>query len=62
METQKEKLVMTIPEAGELLGISRPQAYKCVKDGTIPVIKLGRRMVVPRPALMRLLESAGSSK
>lgn len=59
MVTETEKLVMTIPEAGILLGISRPQAYKCVRDGTIPVIKLGRRMVVPRPALMRMLENAG---
>lgn len=57
-----EKLCMTIPEAGELLGICRIQAYKMVKLGQIPVIRLGRRMVVPRPALMKMLENAGSCK
>ena len=52
-----EKLVLTVPEAGELLGISRAQAYLMVKQGRLPVIKFGRRLVVPRPALMRMLES-----
>jgi excisionase family DNA binding protein len=49
---------MTVPEAGELLGISRAQSYLMVKRGLIPVLHLGRRIVVPRPALMKMLESA----
>ena len=55
-----EKLVLTVPEAGELLGISRAQAYLMAKRGLLPVLHLGRRIVVPRPALMRMLENAGS--
>lgn len=56
----EQKLVMTVPEAGELLGISRAQAYLMVKRGILPVLWLGRRCVVPRPALMRMLENAGA--
>lgn len=52
-----EKIVLTVPEAGELLGISRAHAYLMVKQGQLPIIKLGRRLVVPRPALMKMLES-----
>jgi excisionase family DNA binding protein len=53
-----EKLVLTVPEAGELLGVSRAHAYLMVKLGQIPVIKLGRRIVVPKAALEKMLETA----
>lgn len=53
-----EKLVLTVPEAGELLGVSRAHAYLMVKLGQIPIIKLGRRIVVPRVALEKMLENA----
>lgn len=55
-----EKLVLTVPQAGELLGVSRAHAYLMVKQGLLPVLKLGRRLVVPKPALMKMLENAGS--
>jgi len=57
-----EKLVMSVPEAGEKLGISRTQAYLMVRRGVLPVIKLGRRIVVPVPALMKMLENAGTKE
>lgn len=53
-----EKLVLTVPEAGALLGVSRAHAYLMVKMGQIPVIKLGRRIVVPKAALEKMLVSA----
>ena len=56
MVTQ-EKLVYSIPECGEILGVSRAHIYKMAKEGRLPIIKLGRRLVVPRAALMRMLES-----
>lgn len=52
-----DRLTYTVPEAGELLGISRPQAYLMAKRGKLPVIRFGRRIVVPRLALMKMLES-----
>jgi excisionase family DNA binding protein len=51
-----EKLGLTVPEAGELLGICRGTAYKLARDGVLPALRLGRRLVVPRRALDRLLE------
>jgi excisionase family DNA binding protein len=47
---------VTIAEAGMLLGVGRNSAYEAVKSGQIPVIKIGRRMVVPVAALERLLD------
>lgn len=52
----EEKLTLNIVEAAKLLGIGRNLCYDRVKTGEIPVIKIGRRFLVPRRALERLLE------
>jgi excisionase family DNA binding protein len=49
-----ERLVFTVAEAGELLGISRAFAYELVARGELPVLRLGRRMVVPKASLLAL--------
>lgn len=49
------KLTYTVTEVAELLGISRSSAYECVRRGEIPALTLGRRVVIPRRALERLL-------
>ena len=48
--------VMTVEEAGRWLSLGRSSAYQAVKRGDIPSIRIGRRLVVPRVALERLLE------
>jgi excisionase family DNA binding protein len=48
----------TVPEAAEILGISRGSAYEAVKNEKLPVLWFGRRCVVPRRALERMLEGA----
>jgi excisionase family DNA binding protein len=50
-----KRAVFTVPEAGELLGLGRSAAYEAVRRGDIPSIKLGRRRVVPKPAMFQLL-------
>jgi len=52
-----ERLVLTVAEAGEMLGISRAFAYELVARGELPVIRLGRRRLVPRRALLALIET-----
>lgn len=56
---------ITVPEAGKLLGISRSSAYDAAarwrdtegKEG-LPTLLLGeRRLLVPVPALRRMLET-----
>jgi hypothetical protein len=48
----------SIPEAGEILGLSRAAAYAAAKDKLLPVIWIGRRGIVPRVQLERLLLGA----
>ncbi|HET6835350.1 MAG TPA: helix-turn-helix domain-containing protein [Acidimicrobiales bacterium] len=51
-----QRLTISVEEAGRLLGISRGLAYELVNRGDIPSVRLGRRIVVPRRALDRLLD------
>lgn len=53
---QSERLTMTVDEAAAALGISRNLAYELVERGELPSVRLGRRLVVPKRALERLLE------
>lgn len=46
-----EKLVYSIQEVAELLGISRSYAYELAKEKRIPVLDLGRRKVIPKESL-----------
>lgn len=57
-----EKLTHTVEEAGRLLGLSRNSAYAAAHTGELPTIRLGKRLLVPKAALERLLESAGEAK
>jgi excisionase family DNA binding protein len=50
-----ERLTLTIPEAARKLGIGRNQCYEAAKNGQIPVITIGKRMLVPSAALSALL-------
>lgn len=43
-----EKMVYTVKEVAELLGISRSYAYELVKEKKLPVLDLGRRKVIPK--------------
>jgi len=51
----EERLTLTIDETAKLLGIGRQLAYNRAKTGEIPVIKIGRRLLVSRSALAKLL-------
>jgi excisionase family DNA binding protein len=58
-KSRKNLLVLTVPEAGKALGLSAWSSYAAVSRGEIPVLRIGKRMVVPKVALQRLLEGAG---
>ena len=53
-----DRLTWTITEAAQVLGISRASAYEAAHRGELPVRVIGRRMLVPRVALLRLLNEA----
>lgn len=53
---------LTVEEAAIELGISRYLAYEQARTGQIagiPVLRVGRRLLVPRAALERVLEGTG---
>ena len=49
---------MTVVEAGRALDLSRNAAYGAARRGDIPTIRIGKRLLVPRAALERMLVSA----
>lgn len=57
--TETNRLTIDIPTCAKLLGISRGTAYALAAEGKIPVIRLGRRKVVPKAALERMLAEVG---
>ena len=57
----EEKLTLTVDETARCLGIGRNSAYEAIARGEIPVIKVGKRLLVPKAALEVLL-AAGQSK
>jgi excisionase family DNA binding protein len=58
MDKAVTRATVTVAEAARLLGIGRETAYQQARRGRlgpIPVLRIGRRFVVPRPALERAL-------
>jgi excisionase family DNA binding protein len=51
----EDRLVFSVPEAAKLLGVSRSYAYEAIANGDIPAIHIGRRILVPKAALQKLL-------
>ena len=53
-----EKKTMTITEAAKVLGIGRNNAYAAARNGDIPTIKIGKRILVPTAPLKKMLGEA----
>jgi excisionase family DNA binding protein len=49
------RAVITVEELAELFDISRSSAYEAIARGQLPAARVGRRLRVPVPALLRLL-------
>ena len=54
-----EKQVLSVKEAAVILGLGQSSAYEAVRRGDIPTITIGRRYLVPKLALEKLLEEGG---
>ena len=52
---ESNKLTFTVEETAKILGIGRNSAYEAVARGEIPVIRVGKRLLVPKGALEKLL-------
>lgn len=51
----RDRAVLRIEEAAEVMGVSRQVAYREIRAGRWPSIRLGRSVRVPVPALRRAL-------
>jgi excisionase family DNA binding protein len=49
-------LILTVEQVGEVLGISRASAYNLARSSNFPTIRIGRRMLVPKGALINWIE------
>ncbi len=55
---QSASLTMTLPEAAKALGIGESLARDLARTGRLPIVRLGRRVLVRRQTLERLLVEA----
>lgn len=51
-----EQLSISVKELSEVLGISKPIAYKLANSKSFPILQIGRRKVIPIKKLEKWLE------
>lgn len=56
MEGRKAKLLISVTEAAEILGIGRNRAYQWIHAGIIPAVRSGGRIYIARKAIDALVE------
>ncbi|MDP9235002.1 MAG: helix-turn-helix domain-containing protein [Actinomycetota bacterium] len=51
------RATITVAEAAEILGVNKLSLYESIRrdEAPVPVIRIGRRIVIPKAALDRLL-------
>lgn len=63
MSEQNEKsLVFSASDVAKFLGVSKNTVYEATRTGQIPSIRWGKRILIPKVGLMKILGEAGSAK
>lgn len=44
-----DKRIYQISEVADILGISKSYTYQMIKEEKIPVVRLGKRIIIPKP-------------
>ena len=57
----ENRKVITVVEAGRMLGLGRSAAYAAASRGEIPTLRFGRKLVVPVAELERLVGERASA-
>lgn len=61
MEGTNERLTVTVREAAQMIGVSHVSLFAAINRGEFTqVIRIGRRILIPKAALEKMLASAGS--
>jgi len=61
-ESFDEPLTLSVQATARMLGLSRASVYEAIRTGQIPSIRFGKRIVVPRVALNKILIRADNDK
>jgi excisionase family DNA binding protein len=62
MNKKTNRLTFTVEETAQLLGLSRNSAYQACLLGHLPHLRVGKRILIPRVAIERMLAEAGKAK
>ncbi len=54
---KEEALTLSVEHAARLIGVSRSTAYRLVRDGELPAVRVGRRVLILKKPLMQMLEA-----
>ncbi len=46
------KMTLSVSEAAEMIGISKPKVYDLIRDGELPSIHVGKKIVIPKQAVI----------
>jgi len=53
-----DRAVLTVTEVAGMLGLSRNSTYEGIRRGEIPHLRVGKRILVPRRAIEKMLDGA----
>ncbi len=59
---EDKSVIMSVEEAAVVLGIGRQTAYRAARDGQLPVIRIGKRLLIPRKAFQEMLDGKWRSR
>lgn len=55
-DSDREPLVLDVPTAGAMAGLSRLRSYAAARDGSMPTIRIAGRLKVPLKAWRKILD------
>jgi excisionase family DNA binding protein len=54
-----DRLLLTVPEAAQMLCVSRTEVYRLINRGVLPAVRLSARITrIPREAIDRVIAAA----
>ena len=60
-QNEAESAVLSVDEVAKVLQLSRESAYLGCQTGDIPNVRIGRRILIPRRAIEKMLEGNGQA-
>jgi excisionase family DNA binding protein len=61
MAQENTRVTLKVPEAAQIAGCGERAIRNGIDDGSIPHLRFGRNIVIPRAAFLRWIDTAGQS-